>query len=391
MKLRQCGDRELWLVRGKDWCLPVHVTPCVQEAEPEAATEPVYYCHIVPAMVPTPSQCNALHAHFKKHTLDRAENKWIIVAADISKLCEKAAGITPGYYRTWPSTEQSPQQQQAMEEVPDEFEVAIKDKPAIGKDADEFLKFLFQQTGLARLDEFRLIWYQLQVCGADWIYKRQRTLDLGFVKLDAVPFRANWKQIFLARFPWISRWFRLPKADRDARLETERTAAFIRGSWMAELDPKEWNAQWSVEARSTKAWRDYIQSNELARLSKVSRHNYAIWWRSQITRMEHKLYDILGEFILATSAPCGAFSVRDSHGRAFLTPKVAQGRVQAEGEHNHASVVVSPDPTLEVESAGELGEVSFSVDALPDPVSVIRLPIEDMRDAGGNVAESGNG
>lgn len=374
MKLTIIGDKELWVAGSDTWSLPIYVTPCADE---ETKT---HFCFIVAALVPTPSQQEALHEHFRKHSIEQAKDRWVISASLISTLATHVDGVTPQFYLSWPA--QDGFVEVGPSDEPEFFEVDVKESARPSKDADDFVKLLFQETGMANIDEFRGIWAQLQILGADWIYKHQRTLDLGFVKLDALPYRANWKQIFLARYPWIARWFRLSREERNARLEVHNSAGWIRNSIMAELQPKEWFAHWTVEARPTKAWRKYIEGNERARRSRYSNYSYAVWWRSQINKLEGKIYDILGEFILGTASPCGGFSSGDIQGRRGLTPCVPKGRVLPEGESDSGSVVVSPDPTLEVEDIGEPGEVTFPTEPLQHSLPVIRLPVEDMRHSG---------
>lgn len=369
MNLKISGDKELWLYRQDEQCFPLYVTPC-------ASMDERYYCLIRPALSPVFKQYEALSRHFAVHSIGLEKDHWVIEAAMVSKLLERAPGVTPEYYYLWDGLNKP------LDYEEDTFEVDIKLVKSHSKDAEAFLQFLHDETGIATMDDLRALWHVLQRWGQEWLYRKQKTLDLGFVRLDALPYRQNWKQIFLARLPGVARWFRKPPKERRALMEINpETANCIRGSWMIEIDSSEWFVYWTIEARQTSLWREYVAKNERKRYRNFSRFAYASWWRSQVNRMEHRIYDILSDFVLATARPCAGLPPCDVHGRTHLVPKIPEGRVLPQGEDYLETFVVSPDPTQDVDGRGELGEVRFPPEPLP-PVPDVQPAAEDMRNSG---------
>lgn len=355
MKLKFLGDRELWLVKRGHWCLPVYVTTCKDE---KADT---IYCMVVPCLMPTLSQHEALTKVFANYSVSDTKDKWIIPVACVAGLMEKAPGITPEFYCVWGENGEASD----VTEMVDSVTVPLKDGEE-SKAVDDFIRYVFQGQPEWTMGQLCSMWNIFQIYGASWIYEKGKTLDMGFVKLDALPYRANWKQIFLARFPAIARWCRLDKTKRQAKFEMdEDISRFIRGSWMVEIDRKDWFVHWTIDARPTAAWNTYVNDNERKRYRQLSKYAYSAWWRSKINKLEARIYDIFSEFVLATAAPCAGVAARDNLGRRFLCPNVPVGRVLPKGEPGYRTSVVSCDPSTEAPSLGELAEVCGKVESLP--------------------------
>lgn len=368
MKLDLCGDKELWLIKRDGWCLPIHCAPCF---DPE--TREVYVM-VTPALLPTDPQQEALHKVFRQHSISLAEDSWIIPSGTISALAEHATGVTAEFYYEW----FKPGEKEKKPE-PETFEVTIKQQKSSG---DDFMKFLFHERPEINTAQFRSMWHMIHIYGAEWIYKHQRTLDLGFVRLDALPYRANWKQLFLSRFPGCQRIFKMRIDERIATLKMAlHASSFIRGSWMIRMNPRKHCAHWTIEATQSKEWDDYVEKNESHRFNTKGKHAYLSWWRSAVNKLENKIYDILTEYVRATAAPCAGIGPSDELGRTALVPHVTMGRILPALEGHLQTAIVSPDPTDEMASYGQLGEVEFPNEPLPK-VPVLRLPTEDVRDTG---------
>lgn len=356
MKVVVTSDKTLWLVKRADWCLPVYVSECRTE-------DGAVYWLVVPSLMPDLAQHTELHRVFGRYSVSVLSDRWIVPPNVVPLLCQQAPGITPEYHLVWP-------ERPAVRQEPP-IEVPLKEEDEMASRAtDAFLKYIHQAQPEMNHDQLRAAWNMLTIYGADWIYKEGKTLDLGFALIDAVPYRANWKQIFLARFPNVARWFRMARDRRNAQMELNPDiASFIRGSWMVEMDPKHWFIQWSVEVRHTDAWRQYIAENERERYKHYSKYGYSAWWRAKINKLEKRIYDILCDFILGSAAPCAGIGPRDNHGRRFLVPHVPKGRIRPTRGRNIETPVVACDTTRDLASLGELGEIAF-----PDEV-VSELPI----------------
>jgi hypothetical protein len=372
------GDRELWLWRKGNCCFPMYVIPCKGE-------DGVAYRMILPAIGPNLEQHEAIIEAFTAYSLSGRSDRYVIEASVAETLIERAPGITPLFYFRWEMPTGDIITRTDLEKEPEKFDVPIKKGMRVkgSTESDEFLKFIVQQTKITDLDSLRTIWEMIQLYGAEWLYKSGRSIDLGFCKLDAVPFRANWKQIILSRFPGIGRFFRMGKDKRNAQLQAhEDLPAFLRGTWMIEIDGGENVIGWNIEARSSLAWREYVFENEKIRLKKHGGPAYASWWRSIVYRMENQLYDILGDFIQRTTAPCaGLHSIRGDGGES-LVPKVRAGRVLPETEDDQQTLVVYPDPSVNVVDRGKLKEVKFPVAPLPKLLPSLQPEVEDVRDSG---------
>lgn len=186
LKLYQYGDRELWVISGDEWTLPMYLDWLVE------ATSRKPYALITPACALYPSQHLAVNAVLGVHNLSKDKQRWIVSDQVARGQLSKAAGITPRFYYKWPDGEMMPI-------------TTVRDPIAIGgppegpgdpmcKETETFLSFVSKRRSIP-VSMLRATLSAIGDEAAAWMLERRGVINLGFCKLAALPYRVNWKQI----------------------------------------------------------------------------------------------------------------------------------------------------------------------------------------------------
>jgi hypothetical protein len=191
------GDRELWYAEGEPdkndpegrpaWRFPLFVDWKV------AVETGIEYASIFPAVCPHYRANLLLKALFEVHDFVGRENQWLVRREVVPALLKKAPGISPGRYYRWDGKDQKatglmketvPSPQQNRRDEP--FHIGGGDRLLIQQIAAE----AGVQTSIVKI-----VLAGLSKVAADYLVSQHRVMDLGFIRIIAVPFRANWKEI----------------------------------------------------------------------------------------------------------------------------------------------------------------------------------------------------
>ena len=182
--LRPIGDVELWYADADDctWRLPVHV-----EWKQDPGSDDVYGL-VLPGVCFYQAQLMAITAKLARYSLEDREDRWLIPRAHIESLLHKAPGIHAEFYYDWPDKDHPP--------IPSHHGVSIRMRRTDNPRAISFTEYVAHEFGIPA-DVVGVVISAIADCGPRWLVKYRRSIDLGFVKLAAFPFRSNWKQIVL--------------------------------------------------------------------------------------------------------------------------------------------------------------------------------------------------
>jgi len=379
VKIEATSDTELWLVRSCDgWQLPIFVNACKADGVEGKVL-------IQPATSINSAKLTALAGVLGKNTHRGPTACWLIDADRLPSLAARAQGITPEYYERWPD---QPNPDNLRMQVTEEHSDPALAEPRIDRDAEVFLREMVQRTAITDLPTARLVWLAICQEMARWLLERKRPIDLGFVRLQALPYRANWKQILMARLPKAFSLFRKPKEKRDAALAMTEFPAWLRSSRMMAFDPKHNIPTWTIDATVTKAWKQYVIDYEREGRAKYDFQRAQAWAR-QINKFEPDIVEIFKSFLEEVAIPCGSVEEGESFGSQIIRPYIPKGRVTGESPDSVATNIVYPDLTNMVieDEQDEPKEAVVTSDESLQPVSTVQPQIEDMRNGRGNLLQ----
>jgi hypothetical protein len=190
--LAAIGDRELWYAEGGEvdennepaWRFPIYVDWKQSTADGKK------YASLYPAVCPHYKASLILKELFQLHDRIEKENHWLIPAGMVEALLKKAPGITPERYYRWNGKQETAMRftKETMpgNEQPKFLRVGPYDRRVVSEVAKE--------SGL-QSSVVKIVLDGLSKAAARLLIQEHAPIDLGFVKLVAVPFRANWKEI----------------------------------------------------------------------------------------------------------------------------------------------------------------------------------------------------
>lgn len=184
------GDTELWYAEGRDgkWRFPLLVNW-------GRARDGQVYASVEPALTPYSKQGLYLKALFEPHNLIERDNHWMLRAEAIPSLLKKAPGIHPEFYYKWESDDK--RKAPPPEPIPPMKVRKGARQPWQGKRFGgdrEYVSFIAEAAGVPT-SVVKVVLDGLSRAAVDILVDKRGVLDLGFVKLVALPYRANWKEI----------------------------------------------------------------------------------------------------------------------------------------------------------------------------------------------------
>lgn len=179
------------------------------------AASDIHYAHIVPAMSMYYSQGLTLIALLQPHDIQGRKDQWVIPRRMAEALLRKAPGLTKERYYLWPNCPPITKTIQTLR-------LELKEKTPHSLAHEPFVQYLARERKLPS-SLINVVLAAIAEEAPVWMIKQRKPLDLGFCRLLAVPFRANWKEVvrLKAREGGIKlqAMMSLPKAERDKALK----------------------------------------------------------------------------------------------------------------------------------------------------------------------------
>lgn len=193
------GDQELWYAEGLGestkgtgpWRFPLWV---FWRVNPISSAR---YALVQPAVGPYTKQQLYLQAMFEIHSFWERADQWLIKAEMVAALLKKAPGVNPRKYYLW---EDGGTKTEPME-IPPILLPSVKRPDYLSR------RFGHERVLVSKIAQARgiptsvvkTVLDGLNEVAAGHMIEEGKPIDLGFVKLIAVPFRANWKEIICFR------------------------------------------------------------------------------------------------------------------------------------------------------------------------------------------------
>lgn len=330
--IERCGDTELWVVDGANWDLPVLADPYGTDGKP------THYRLRPPADAAiTIDMLKAMDARVNPFRVPSSGSHVIVEYENLQRFAKKAPGITPGYYIKW--------REGAEPERDLEPEQLIPDPPDTDEGRD-FCVYLQRLTGVVDFPTLRLIWKAIVQHGPKWLIEERKPIDFGFAKLVPIPYRANWKGILSARFPFSATAFWKSKPERNRWVEERGFGAEMYNTVLAAFDTRGGACLWTLEAVTGKRWHECTTRHERYKAGTLGPARYADFWRRGIKKMFPHLIEAFAQWVDWNHMPCAQPHKGPIFGCQRLIPWVPLGRVMpAAPSAGPQLVVVNPDIT----------------------------------------------
>lgn len=357
------SDLQMRLIRGEVWTLPLYVAAC----RTDDGRDLEYAC---PCPAILGSQFEAMHEFLLPHMLTDYGMFWTFESGTFEKISTMAPGVTPTYHVVWPGWVHDPSkvielaQQEILRYEKIELDTA---------DSEDFLRYLVNKTGLVRIGDMRCIWSAIQQFGAEWLYREQKPIDLGFTRLVALPYRANWRAYITSAVPGLITIWRMPDAERDAALAAACFSQHLLKTNLIEYDQQHQTVGWTIDSLPSIRWDEYVHKNETARQQALGTpQRYVQWWGCTLSKLKRHIYESLGNWLEKVSRPIAGLDPGNRLSGQRLVAYLSKGRVTTTLHDQPVVRPQSPDVTRQIEGPYAGGHMAAK-DAPVHEMPVIRF------------------
>jgi hypothetical protein len=314
ISLKSTGDKELWVVRGDTWELPIFAAP-IQDSSGGK-----FYL-TEHAMKNMGSWFDLLEAKILPLTID-CNGQWILPETVLNSIAFKAPGITPSYY------------------VKVEGLQIFKPDPTLirydhiadeeGDNFQGFADFVARESQLHTSGDIKMFLAELRDCAVKWLLDKRRPLDLGFAKILAVPFRSNWKQYWDFWYP--PAIFKQPLAEREQYLKQYSVDQKMHDPVLLEMhgDGGLRAIGWNLEIVPSTEWKKRVEFRE-SRAIKAEGVGYLERIKSITEKLREHIVFVYTDWVKRKSLPTGEISPGSVVGRHPLRASASVSRRNPDG------------------------------------------------------------
>lgn len=338
--LYSVGDCELWYASAQDgsWSFPLYVQWCSDKSKTE------HFGLVMPAVYMYYAHGLALAALLGAHNEHDRRDCWLIKKHMVEGLLHKAPGVTPLAYYKWPGDGSVPPA------IPKVLKInrtaGIATTVPVTHNKDGFVKLIASKTGL----QPGIVGLVVKTIGeeaATWMIENRSVIDLGFCKLFAAPFRANWKQIMAFKF---KKWSLLGmlKKPKDEMMDSLEDGGVIASlcslhNIAIKKNGHRYRIDYTIEAIPSKSFGKEVDAIESKRIA-LGGTSYVASFEKSVMALCSPLIESLEAYLHKTGLPFARIWESSSPGKLRLLPTSSQSvkvrgvPVRAIPEH-----IVTPD------------------------------------------------
>jgi hypothetical protein len=357
-------DRQLWLVETDKFRFPIYCR------KGSIGGKPIW--HAVSALPLKHSEMQLLNdllasqAKFVNRVHHYLETPELVAY--------KAEGVTPEFYYEGDSKFDVEPVSQDPGDVMEDFYSGINER---------YARHVYQRLKLTDWPAFKAIYQSIFALMPAYMIRTMKPVDVGWAKIGIIPFRANWKQILLSKFPGVAKLAKYPFEKIVANLEiTDFSLEARKTDLLSIKQPHHDQAciRLRPELVPTQRWAFYANRLERARCAKVSKGNYVAHVGSLIEKAWPLILEAFVDFLRETRTPCG--NLRKGVGGCGVE-LVAAWKVRGYDPRNNDHRPVSPVTSIPYGSLypirqEDLGEEVTDLPELPH----LQQEPENLRNSG---------
>lgn len=282
-------DTELWVLERGDWSLPILID--------EFGSGATLVVRVRPGILMARDQRDALAETLAPLQHLCGVDGWILTWDSLRAIARRAQGITPDRYVRWPGRPASSRDPETIDARPN-------------ADADDFLQYVHRNFQPAPIEYMRVVW--MAICRAIPAYLLSGgMIDMGCIKIAALPFRRQWMRLLLGRAQWIRHLYRAPNWRERWRYEAERIVRLLTsGDMMAVMGRfvgKRLSAiyRWTVVVEHDASWEASVREIESSHMASLGPRDYMLRWSNLVANGMPLIHRLVREEVLGEGQPAG--------------------------------------------------------------------------------------
>lgn len=341
--LKPVGDVELWYAEGQDksWRLPFHLEWKVLDETGEM------FAYLMPAVCFYESQLIAVNALLAGYAIPDKHNRWLVPREHLPLRLSKAPGINAPYYYYWPSGVHPP-----IPSVHHQLNFYGESKVKI-ESYEEFSEFISKERGIPS-DVVTVVLNAICQLAPRWLLERREPLHLGFVKLVALPFRTNWKEIvaFKMKIHPLLQILSAAKEIRHHLLERigfPKVVASTHNTGLRVTGPSKHRLHYTIEAIPTAPFERKATEIESERM-KPGETSYVGHFEWTVQKQYDSIIEAMAHYLKKTCCPWGGVRIGRTVGVCSFYPRSRRaGKLSNKISIDTIPVhILPPDPRFSV-------------------------------------------
>lgn len=289
-------EQELWVISGNRpvlWTVPVWVS-----YDARSGDAILYYA--VPIMFEHQKAADSVLREFASPF----NGMWRCRPCDLDRFARRSDKVKPEAEYSW----ERPKAYQRPEFKPEDF-----------RDENDFIDDLHQQGVGKSREEVAYWWRQFCDQSLRWLAVKEKTVDMGFIKLHPCPFRENWKTILYMRFPKFGAATSMMK---DPELTYLMNASGLTDQMMSGdmLAIKNKLVYRSVDVELSKTWYKTVKRVETARYKSLTNWGYAQNIADGVKRQLKRLFKSYRAWLAHIALPTARVEYGQLEGLYQLVP-----------------------------------------------------------------------
>lgn len=355
----------LWVVRGKlpdgfEFSLPIKARP-----HRNGVTR---YFQVPGSGNYTNQQWMELTAIFDAHDSCPQQKDYWFCESNFLKFASAVRGLNPEFYTKWPGFVARSNPEDDSPETID-----LEAEPGFSAGELKFLKRVHYllDSGLS-WEALKILWLAVRKEAIRQLSIDLKTLDLGFVRIAAMPYRQNWKEALCVRFqPQRAALSLLAALHRPRDQWHEHFHAMglfnaLASAKLLALNCRNWSkpsARWSLEILPSPDLQRAMEEQEVHREDHLGPARYAAWLLKQMAKRLNLALEILKHYTENVRLPPGKVKEGNQFGTQVLTPMRETGQIRP-GTGLCESLQLCPEEAFQKfsdEPAGEENDTAWKM------------------------------
>lgn len=217
----------------------------------------------------------------------------------------------------------------------------------------DFVRYVARRVG-GKANVFQTVWTAMIQEAPAYLLDENKSINLGFGELYALPYRSNWREIMIAKFPRLA--LSLKKTPRELV-----TPFLINTGWdselfnsdLVEMKDKDKHHGWCVMFAPNDQWFKIVKAYEKDQRTALGATKYATRFTKLVRKLSNKILKYFLNHVTQTTIPAAAVRHSPRSGGDYLVPHVPKGRVRPTAPEVGATYVVGDIPRKKSEEREE--------------------------------------
>ncbi len=244
----------------------------------------------------------------------------------------------------------------------------------------DFVNFVVQRVG-GKASVFQAVWAAMIQEAPAYLLDAHKPIKLGFGELYAVPYRANWREIMLAKFPRLaSALKKTPNPLVEPFLINVGWDSELFNSDLIEMKDGDKHHGWCIAFAPNDQWLKLVKAYEKDQRKSLGAYKYATRFTQLVRKFSKRILKYFLNHVTQTTIPAAAVRHGSNTSGDYLVPHIPKGKVRPTAPKVGSTYVVGDTSKEEIEEREE-GALYGSFKEVP-PMPIIPSSLKDLWERG---------